>query len=98
MSKYAQAWAILKEFKSLTITLDSPRVERTVRKAIIEQKKLDKEKNPLERIKVTKSLVAGKITLEFSLVDSVRYRTEFIDLYATEEEPPYESTGKTDII
>ena len=80
-SKYAQAWAILKEFKSLTLTLDSPRVERTVRKAIIEHKKLDKEKNPLERIKVKKSLsLEGKILLKFFLVPTVRYGTQFIDL------------------
>lgn len=85
MSKYIQAWEILKEFKSLTLTLDSPRVERTVRKAIIEQKKFDKDKNPLERIKVTKSLVDGRITLEFKLVDTIRYRAEFIDLFPNED-------------
>lgn len=80
VSKYAQAWAILKEFKSLTLTLDSPRVERTVRKAIIEHKKLDKDKSPLERIKVKKSFVDGRVTLHFTLLPSIRYRTEFFDL------------------
>lgn len=85
MSKYAQAWAILNEFKTLTLTLDSPRVERTVRKAIIEQKKLDPNKNPLERIKVNKYIDkdSNKITLDFALVDTIRYRTEFIDLNYT---------------
>lgn len=92
-SKYAQAWAILKEFKTLTLTLDSPRVERTVRKAIIEHKKLDREKNPLERIKVKKSLSdGGKILLKFFLVPTVRYGTQFIDLAEDLELGPPDAT------
>lgn len=80
-SKYAQAWAILKESKALTLTLHSPRVERTVRKALAEHKKLDKEKNYLERIKVVKSVTPeGKIRLDFSLITTLRKGNDFLDL------------------
>lgn len=92
-SKYATAWAVLKKHKILVLTLDTPRVERTVRKAIIEHKKLDKDKNPLERIKTTKALVDGKITLTFRLIHSIRHRTEFLDLIDSTDlttEDPYD--------
>ena len=82
-SKYAQVWAILKAYKTVALTLDTPRVERTVRKAIIEHKKLDKNKNNLERIKVTRALVEGKIQLTFHLVPTVRARDEYFDLTGT---------------
>lgn len=84
-SKYAQAWAILKETKSLSLILETPRVENTIRKAIIEHKKLDKTKDPLERIKVKKYLnPEGKVVLTFKLVPCVRSIDALFDLV----EPP----------
>lgn len=80
ISKYAQAWEILKEYKTLTLTLDNPRVERTVREGVIKYKKLDKTKNPLERIKVKKTLADGKLQLHFTLVPTTRWRLEYFDL------------------
>lgn len=79
-SKYAQAWAILKEYKSLTLTLDTPRVERTVRKAIVEHKKLDTNKNLLERIQVRKSISDGRVQLHFRLIPTTRRLKDFFDL------------------
>lgn len=80
-SKYAQAWRILKQLKILELTLENARVERTVRKGIIEHKKLDKDKNPLERIKVTKALNNdNKLVLTFTLVPIVRKQDDYFDL------------------
>lgn len=80
-SKYAQAWAVLKQYKILVIVLDTPRVEKTVRQGIIEHKKLDKDKNLLERIKVTKRLTPeNKLELTFTLHPVIRTNNEYFDL------------------
>lgn len=79
-SKYRQAWQFLKANKVLTLVINSPTVERTVRKAIIEHKKLDKEKDFLERIQVKRSVNSeGKIQLDFSLIPSIRRLESFYD-------------------
>lgn len=84
-SRYRQAWLLLKSEKVLSLVISSPRVERTIRKAIIEQKKLDKDKDYLERISVKRSVNSeGKIQLDFSLIPSVRRRESFYDLSVSE--------------
>ena len=84
-SKYAQAWAILKETKSLTLTLTNPRVERTIRKAMVEHKKLDQTRNLLERIHVTREISGDNLLLHFKLKPYIRQRDDFYDF--TESDP-----------
>lgn len=79
ISKYAQAWAILKQYKKLSLTLETPRIEKTIRAAIRSQKKLDPSRELLERIQVKKEIIEGKLVLHFSLISSVRRRDEFFD-------------------
>lgn len=79
ISKYAQAWAILKQYKKLSLTLETPRIEKTIRAAIRSQKKLDPSRELLERIQVKKEIIEGKLVLHFSLIPSVRRRDEFFD-------------------
>lgn len=79
ISKYAQAWAILKQYKKLSLTLETPRIEKTIRAAIRSQKKLDPSRELLERIQVKKEIINGKLVLHFSLIPSVRRRDEFFD-------------------
>ncbi len=86
MSKYAQAWAILKEYKEITLVLDNPRAEKTIRNAIVEHKKLDKSKNYLERIKTSREIKEGKLVLHFRLVPSIRRSAEFFDLTTPDDE------------
>ena len=79
ISKYAQAWAILKQYKKLSLTLETPRIEKTIRAAIRSQKKLDPSRELLERIQVKKEIIEGKLVLHFKLIPSVRRRDEFFD-------------------
>lgn len=93
MSKYAQAWAILKEYKEVSLVLDNPRTEKTIRAAITEHKKLDKFKNPLERIKTFKEIKEGKLIIHFKLVPCIRRTNEFLDLTS-----PLDDSTDLDII
>lgn len=85
ISKYAQAWAILKQYKKLSLTLENPRIEKTIRAAIRSQKKLDPSRELLERIQVKKEIINGKLVLHFSLIPSVRRRAEFFDFEPSTE-------------
>lgn len=79
-SKYQEAWEILKKTKTLSLSIADPKTERTIRKAIIERKKLDKDKDPLERISVRKEIKDGQLVLNFTLSPAIRWRSDFYDL------------------
>lgn len=80
-SKYWEAWLILKERKALSLILDTPAIDHRVRRAISEQKKLDPDKSPMERLRSRKEINAeGKLVIHFTLEPSVKVGDEFFFL------------------